>query len=119
MKTQFGPNPNPTPGAFAVGKPVESSGLTEGAVKPVESPAATGEESRPPEPEVKRDKPQHPALVSNSRLTIEKDHGSGKYVYKTVHRETGEVIKQWPREKMLKAISERQDPSGLLVDKKV
>lgn len=119
MKTQIGARPNFTRQATSVGNTVKSSGQTEGAVQPVTPPAETGEEKRSPDPDVQNVKSQHPALENNARLTIEKDQASGTYIYKTVHRETGEVIKQWPREKMLKAIASYQNIAGLIIDKKI
>lgn len=52
------------------------------------------------------------------RLVIEEDEGSGAYVYKTLDRNTGEVVNSLPREEILKL---REDPSydrGSLVDTK-
>ena len=36
------------------------------------------------------------------RLVIEEDKATGSYIYKTVNRETGEVITQLPRAEILK-----------------
>ena len=41
------------------------------------------------------------------RLVIERDEGTGSYIYKTLDRSTGEVINQFPREEVLKL---RDDP---------
>jgi flagellar protein FlaG len=42
------------------------------------------------------------------RLVIEEDQATGAYVYKTINRETGEVIQQLPRAEVLKL---KEDPS--------
>jgi flagellar protein FlaG len=39
---------------------------------------------------------------SQFRLIIEEDQASGAFVYKTLDRNTGEVVLQFPREEMLK-----------------
>ena len=39
---------------------------------------------------------------SQYRLIIEEDQASGTFVYKTLDRNTGEVVLQFPREEMLK-----------------
>jgi flagellar protein FlaG len=36
------------------------------------------------------------------RLVIERDEGTGSYIYKTLDRSTGEVINQFPREEVLR-----------------
>lgn len=41
------------------------------------------------------------------RLVIERDEGTGSYIYKTLDRSTGEVVSQFPREEVLKL---RNDP---------
>lgn len=38
----------------------------------------------------------------DQRLVIERDNGSGAYIYKTIDRMTGQVISQVPREEVLK-----------------
>jgi flagellar protein FlaG len=119
MTTQIGQSPGLTIAGIAASKPVHTKAQTEGAVKPVIAPADTGEEFRSQEKDTRQPLSGNRNLASNARLTIEKDSDTGKYVYKTVDRETGKVIRQWPREKLLKAITEHQNVSGLIVDKKV
>lgn len=114
MKTQIGPNPatavSPTAGQVA-----KVPGQNPEKVQVVVSPAKTGEKL-PQQDTVAR---QHQLLADNERLTIEKDRTTGKFIYKTIDRETGEVIRQWPREKMLQAIGRFREAEGLLIDKKV
>ncbi|MCF6293836.1 MAG: flagellar protein FlaG [Robiginitomaculum sp.] len=119
MKTQLGSGSGFVHGTVSVGNAAKSSNQTAEAVQPVASPGATGDQNRSPESKDKPAKPKHPALENNARLTIEKDHETGKYVYKSVNRDTGEVINQWPREKMLKAIAAYKNTSGLIIDQKV
>ena len=35
------------------------------------------------------------------RLIIEEDQASGKFVYKTLDRRTGEIVRQFPREQVM------------------
>ena len=92
MKTQLGSGSGFVHEATVVGNAAKSSNQTAGAVQPVASPGATGDHKGSPESKEKPEKPKHPALENNARLAIEKDHETGKYVYKSVNRETGEVI---------------------------
>lgn len=46
-------------------------------------------------------------FADDYRLVIERDEGTGSYIYKTLDRSTGEVINQFPREEVLKL---RDDP---------
>ena len=48
------------------------------------------------------------------RLIIEEDKASGTYVYKTLDRKTGEVVRQFPREEVLKLRdAEHYDPGAV------
>lgn len=59
---------------------------------------------RPEEPGVRKAAAPEPAApyadAGRYRLTIEK--GAGGFVYKVLDRQTGEVIRQFPREEILK-----------------
>jgi flagellar protein FlaG len=55
-------------------------------------------------------------LASNLRLRIEEDTATGTYVYKGIDRETGEVKRQWPPEKILQLRAFFRALDGLLVD---
>jgi flagellar protein FlaG len=46
------------------------------------------------------------------RLVIEMDQASGSYVYKTINRQTGEVLSQLPRAEVLKLRTEVQYSAG-------
>ncbi len=54
--------------------------------------------------------------ISNVRLVIERNEVSGGYIYKSIDRETGEVIQQFPREAVLRAIAITQAAEGLIID---
>jgi uncharacterized FlaG/YvyC family protein len=55
-------------------------------------------------------------LASNLRLRIEADTAAGAYVYKGIDRDTGEVKKQWPPEKILSLRAFLRALDGVLVD---
>lgn len=53
------------------------------------------------------------------RLVIEQGPRSGTYVYKTVDRSTGETIKQFPREEVVKLINDPRYATGTIANTKV
>lgn len=57
-----------------------------------------------------------PKELPNTRLQIIHDDGSGQFVYKAVDRDSGEVVRQYPSEDILKFISYYREQEGLLVD---
>jgi len=59
------------------------------------------------------------SLPSNSRLQIEQDKETGTFIYRSVDPETGEVIRQWPPEELLKLREHLSDMEGMLFDKEV
>lgn len=52
--------------------------------------------------------PPPTAMNLDTRLVIEEDKQTRTFIYKTLDRETGEVLQQFPREQVLRL---RQDPS--------
>jgi flagellar protein FlaG len=56
---------------------------------------------------------------SNSKLQIEHDKETGTYIYRSVDPETGEVLRQWPSEELLKLRESLTEFEGLLFDKQV
>lgn len=44
---------------------------------------------------------QPPLMGQNERLSILKDEATGLFVYRSIDKETGNVIRQWPAESML------------------
>jgi len=59
------------------------------------------------------------SLPTNSKLQIEQDKASGTFIYRSVDPDTGEVIKQWPPEKLLELRDFLREMEGMLVDKQV
>lgn len=58
-------------------------------------------------------------MNSATRLSIEKDKGSGTFIYRAVDRDTGDVVHQWPGEDMLEMMRFLREYDGMLVDDKV
>ena len=58
-------------------------------------------------------------LPSNSKLQIEQDKESGTFIYRSVDPDTGEVIKQWPPEQLVKLREYLHQMEGMLLDKHV
>ena len=57
---------------------------------------------------------QYPA----GRFSIEQDDDSGRYVYRLIHRETNEVLKQFPGDYVLRRVAFYRELQGLAVNDK-
>lgn len=53
---------------------------------------------------------------ANTKLRIDKDDDTGRFVYKNVDRDSGEVVSQFPPETILEMISHYRSLEGLVVD---
>ncbi len=54
---------------------------------------------------------------SSAYLRIEQDEGTGRFVYKSVDSETGEVVREWPEEEMRRALKQLGELRGVLVNR--
>ena len=54
----------------------------------------------------------------NTKLRIDRDESSGNFIYQSVDEESGEVITQFPTEKILKVLSFHRELEGIAVDEK-
>ncbi len=59
------------------------------------------------------------SLPSNSKLQIEQDEETGTFIYRSVDPETGEVLRQWPSEQLLKLREHLSEMEGMLFDTEV
>ncbi len=59
------------------------------------------------------------SLPSNSKLQIEQDRETGTFIYRSVDPNTGEILRQWPPEKLLELRASLTEMEGLLFDKQV
>ena len=75
---------------------------------PATAPGPVGE--RPPGKADSRD--------PDYRLVIEQGPRAGSYVYKTIDRQTGETIKQFPREDVVKLINDPLYATGTIANTK-
>jgi len=55
------------------------------------------------------------ADLATARLVIEQDGASGAYVYKTLDRITGEVLRQFPREEVLRMMGRDGYAAGAVI----
>ncbi|TNE66520.1 MAG: flagellar protein FlaG [Alphaproteobacteria bacterium] len=53
-----------------------------------------------------------------TKLRIDRDEETGRFIYRNVDKETGEVIKQFPPDKIIEFISYYRDLEGIVVDDK-
>ncbi len=60
-----------------------------------------------------------PSNIPEGRLQIDRDEESGMFVYKTIDPNTGEVLRQYPTDEMLRYISYHRKSEGLVVDDSV
>ena len=58
-------------------------------------------------------------LPTNTKLQIEQNRETGTFIYRSVDPETGEVVRQWPPEELLKMREHLAEFEGLLIDKEV
>ncbi|MAU41771.1 MAG: hypothetical protein CMF31_09125 [Kordiimonas sp.] len=55
----------------------------------------------------------------NTKLQIDQDELTGLFVYKGVDRDSGEVVKQYPPEKILDFLGYYREAEGLVVDSEI
>jgi len=53
---------------------------------------------------------------ASTKLRIDKDEDTGRFIYKSVDSESGEVVGQFPPETILEIITRFRDPEGLVLD---
>lgn len=82
----------------------------------VRTPEPRAAHTRSPKPEVPANAPD---LLSQpaTRLSIELDAVTKRYIFKSVDSDTGKVIRQYPTEPMLSLIARVRRVTGLTVDK--
>lgn len=56
--------------------------------------------------------------LANARLVIEQDGETGAYVYKSLDRITGQVLRQLPREELVKLLSSARYSAGDVIKTK-
>lgn len=60
-----------------------------------------------------------PDPLPNTQLQIIQDKDTNLYVYKSIDRDTGETVRQFPAEQILKFLAFFREAKGLVVDSKV
>ena len=57
--------------------------------------------------------------LGTSRLRINQDNDSGRFIYESVDRESGEVLKQFPPEQVLQVLAFSRQAEGIVLDDQV
>ena len=55
----------------------------------------------------------------NVRLSISFDKAVGRFIYRGIDRETGEVVSEYPPEEILDRIAAMREYAGVIVDRKL
>ncbi|MEM9749884.1 MAG: flagellar protein FlaG [Pseudomonadota bacterium] len=84
------------------------------APQPAASPPDAGSEAPPPPPPSEAIQALRRVLGEESRLSIESDDTSGGFVYRSIDRETGEILRQWPPEKFLRFLEAELERANVL-----
>ncbi len=61
---------------------------------------------------------ENAGVAGSTALRIEEDPISGRVIYQAVHKETGEVIKQFPAEEILRSARFLRLLTGVMVDRR-
>lgn len=90
------------------------------AIAPLSPVASTGAFQPPPVARTDAQRPLQGAAPQSAdlRLVIEEDEQSGAIVYKTLDRRTGEVVRQLPREEVLRLKDDPTYDPGDIVNSK-
>lgn len=59
-----------------------------------------------------------PDASPNTKLRIDQDEETGRFIYQSIDKDTGEVLKQFPSEELLRFVTLHRDAAGLAVDDK-
>lgn len=54
--------------------------------------------------------------LDNTKLQINRDEASDRFIYQSVDNDTGEVVRQFPQEEVLRMLANIRDPEGIAVD---
>jgi uncharacterized FlaG/YvyC family protein len=57
-----------------------------------------------------------PDAIPNTKLRIDQDEETGRFIYQSIDKETGEVIRQFPAEELLRFVTLHRDAVGMIVD---
>lgn len=60
-----------------------------------------------------------PLMGQNERLSISRDAETGTFIYRSIDRRTGEVVRQWPVESMLQFKAHLRQAEGVLIDSRI
>jgi len=110
---------------------VSGNRIGAGVISPVSAKHPTevqGEDNVPPVPALKSQssgqetsgqKSAEYPLDKNTRLSIQHDDATDRYVFRSIDPQTGDVLMQYPTKEMLSQIARVREITGLTVDKGV
>lgn len=58
------------------------------------------------------------SMPANTKLRIDQDKETGTYIYRSVDKETGQVVRQWPPDELVKLRDSMRELEGMLLDHK-
>jgi uncharacterized FlaG/YvyC family protein len=89
------------------------------AASPAGAPSGLTEDPRIAALEATMQQLLQKGLPRNSKLKIRRDDTTGAFVYTLVDVVSGEIIKEWPGEELLRLRDYLRDMEGILIDKDV
>lgn len=92
------------------------AGVEQVAASAPDTPSGPRDESTAAQLEAAINERLERLLRSNLRVRVENDKDTGKYVYQSVDKVTGEVKRQWPAEQILRMLAFFRELDGLLYD---
>lgn len=92
------------------------AGVEQVAAPAQDTPSGAKDESTAAQLEAAINERLERLLRSNLRVRVESDKDTGKYVYQSVDKVTGEVKRQWPAEQILRMLAFFRELDGLLYD---
>lgn len=105
----------PSIGVNTVAPPRPARFQTQASESP--APAVPAPADPPAQPIVQSSVPSLAVITPpNTRLSIERDEATDRYVFRSVDENTGEVIRQYPTDEMLTQIARVRQIVGLTVD---
>ncbi len=88
-------------------------------LQPAAQPAVSEPKADPAKPAPSAPAANQGSSPVDTRLVIEMDQASGSFVYKTIDRRTGEVVRQLPRAEVLKMRDGGQYEAGAVIKTQV
>ena len=117
-------NPLPPPSVSKVVRREVDKAVVESVAKPASAESNAPEKQKPEGvSSVKLDELQQLAeqtfVADDLRLSISFEKSIGRFVYRGVDRETGEVVREYPQEEVVKRIAHLREIAGIAIDRRL